>query len=73
MAAYDRPMKTDPSKEYNIRNMDEAHGSIDGWVGCRKNGSLFLKRFRGGASIYKGGSKLDCALHEHPNFKVYEV
>ena len=66
-------MKTDANKYYKIRNMDEAHGSIDGWLGCRKNGAFYLKRFRGGASLFKGGSKLDDALYKHPNFEVYET
>ena len=66
-------MRTDPNKEYNIRNMDEAHGNIDGWIGCRKSGDLFLKRFRGGASVFKGGSRLDTKLHKYSNFNAYEV
>jgi len=66
-------MKTDLNKYYFLRNMDEAHGKIDGWLGHRKNGSLYSKRFQGGAAEFKGGPKLDVALQKHGNFKAYEV
>ena len=66
-------MKTDSDKEYNVRDMDQTYGVCDGWLGCRKNGSLFLKRFRKGASVFGGGVKLDDALRKHPKFKAVEV
>jgi len=66
-------MKTNPNKEYNLRNMDHTYGDIDGWIGHRKNGKLYLKRFRGGASVFKGSFKLDCALFKHKNFKAFET
>lgn len=66
-------MKTNPNKEYHLRNMNETYGTVDGWVGRRMNGSLYLKRFPKNASIFRGGPKLDEALKKNPEFKAIEI
>ncbi len=71
----DSYMKTNPNKKYNLRDMNQISSipNVDGWLGCRKNGDLYRKRFRGGCLVIQGGPKLDKMLSKCPAWKAFEL
>ena len=71
-------MKTNPGELYSLRDMDVAashHRSppmAHGWIGRRKNHKMYIKQWRGGSLLFKGGEWLDAYLAEHPNMAAYQ-